>query len=56
MQKYFAHFLTNFLRVIWNFKAIFLGQFLLIVIGAVPIALAEKYPLEMPSILPLSRD
>ncbi len=44
MQKYFTHFLTNFLRVVWNFKAIFLGQFLLMVIGAVPIALVEKIP------------
>jgi hypothetical protein len=46
MQKYFTHFLTNFSRVVWNFKAIFLGQFLLIVIGAVPIALVEKIPFE----------
>ena len=32
------------MQVIWYFKAIFLGRFLLMVIGAVPIALVEKIP------------
>ena len=44
MQKYFTHFLENFLRVIWHFRIISFGLLIIMVIGAVPIALVEKIP------------
>ena len=44
MQRIFSHFLTNFFRVIWHFRAIFLALLFLVVIGAVLISLVEKIP------------
>jgi voltage-gated potassium channel len=44
VQRIFTHFLNNFLRVIWYFRAILLALLFIIVIGAVPIALFEKIP------------
>ena len=42
MERFFTHFLTNFLRVFWHFRAIFLALFLITIIGAVAISLAEN--------------
>ena len=44
MQKIFTHFLTNFLRVIWYFRAIFFAFVFIIIIGATAITLVEKMP------------
>jgi hypothetical protein len=44
MERFFTHFLANFLRVVWYFRAIFLTMLFIVVIGAVPIALVEKIP------------
>lgn len=42
MRRIFTHFLTNFLRVIWYYRAIFLAFLVIIIIGAAAITLAEK--------------
>jgi voltage-gated potassium channel len=44
MQKLFTHFLTNFLQVIWYFRAILFANLVIIIIGAAAITLAEKMP------------
>jgi hypothetical protein len=44
MQRILSHFLTNFFRVIWHFRAILLALLFLVEIGAVPISLVEKIP------------
>jgi voltage-gated potassium channel len=42
MEKFFARFLTNFLRVVRHFQAIFVSLFLINFVGALVISLAEN--------------
>lgn len=42
MQRVFSRFLSNFFRVFWHFRAIFLALLLITIIGAVVISLAEN--------------
>lgn len=44
MERIFTHFLTNFLRVVWYFRAIFLALLFIIFMGALAISLVENMP------------
>jgi voltage-gated potassium channel len=44
MQHIFTHFLTNFFKVVWFFRAIIFTLLIVIMLGAVVIAFVEKIP------------
>ena len=44
MNTIFTQFISNFFRIIWNFRPIFLTLFVLLIICAAVIAQIEKFP------------